>query len=144
MHYFTLTLATDGPYGDEPLHLISTQLIPFKRNVLGSSPFCCHTHQLFIDLKLLKVSEIISTQQLKLIFEFRNNRLPSGIQTLFTINKNLHKYQTTSSYNEHLCIPKIQTTTFGCKPKWYQGPSIWNQLVKKKVPINQSKSIKNI
>ena len=94
-------------------NIISTQLITFKTNVLGSSLF-----QIFVaiqtNLKLLKVNEIISTQQLKLIFEFRNNRLPSDIQILFTINKNLHKYQTSSSYNEYLCIPKIQTTTFGC------------------------------
>ena len=94
-------------------------------------------------VKVLKVNEIISTQQLKLNFEFRNDLLPSDLQTLFTLNKNLHKYQTSSSYNEHLCLPKIQTTTFGCKSIRYQGPSIWNQLVKKKVPINQSKSIKS-
>ena len=76
---------------------------------LGSSPTLIsvgHTNQLFIDLKLLKVNEIISTHQLKLIFEFRNDLLPSDLQTLFTLNENLHKYQTRSSYNEHLCLPK--------------------------------------
>ena len=108
-----------------------------------TSDFCCHTNQIFIDLRLLKENDIISTQQLKLIFEFRNDLLPSDLQTLFTLNKNFHKYQTSSSYNEHLCLPKIQTTTFGCKSIRYQGLSIWYQLVKKKVPINQSKSIKS-
>ena len=52
--------------------------------IITYSDFCCHTNQLFIDLKLLKVNEIISTHQLKLIFEFRNDLLPSDLQTLFT------------------------------------------------------------
>ena len=34
---------------------------------MTSSDFNSHTNQLFIDLKLLKVNEIISSQQLKLI-----------------------------------------------------------------------------
>ena len=99
--------------------------------IITFGDFQAHTNQLFIDLKLLKVEEIITTNQLKLIYEFRNNILPY-----------LHKYETSSTSVYHLCFPKINTTTYGSKSIKYQGPFIWNKMMKQKVAINKSKSIK--
>ena len=58
--------------------------------IITFSEFQAHTNQFFIDLKLLKVEEIITTNQLKLIYEFRNNILPYDPHDLFKLNKNLH------------------------------------------------------
>ena len=90
----------------------------------------------------MKVEEIITTNQLKLIYEFRNNILPYDLHDLFKLNKNLHKYETSSTSDDHLCFPKSNTTTYGSKSIKYQGPSIWNKMMKQKVAINKSKSIK--
>ena len=48
------------------------------------SAFNSHTNQLFIDFKLVKVCDIIKSQQLKLVYDFYNNVLPTDIQHLFT------------------------------------------------------------
>ena len=110
--------------------------------IITFSDFQAHTNQLFIDFKLLKVEEIITTNQLKLIYEFRNNILPYNLHDLFKLNKNLYKYETSSTSDDHLFFPKINTTTYGSKSIKYQGPSIWNKMMKQNVAINKSKPIK--
>ena len=54
------------------------------------SDFNSHTNQLFIDLKLLKVRDIIKSQQLKLVYDFYNNVLPTDLQNLFTFSSDIH------------------------------------------------------
>ena len=44
--------------------------------ILTSSDFRCHNNPLFIQLKLPKVCEIITLQQLQLLDNFLNNSLP--------------------------------------------------------------------
>ena len=90
----------------------------------------------------MKVEEIITKNQLKLIYEFRNNILPYDLHDLFKLNKNLHKHETSSTRDDHLCFPNVNTTTYGSKSIKHQGPSIWNKMMKQKVAINKSKSIK--
>ena len=109
--------------------------------IMTSSDFNSHTNQLFIDLKLLKVNEIISSQQLKLIYEFKNNLLPSDLNDLFRFNTGIHKYPTRSANREQLCIPMIRTTNYGIKSIIYSGPLLWNQMLRNKLFINQPKSV---
>ena len=109
--------------------------------IMTSSDFNSHTNQLFIDLKLLKVNEIISSQQLKLIYEFNNNLLPSDLNDLFRFNTGIHKYPTRSANREQLCIPMIRTTNYGIKSIIYSGLLLWNQLLRNKLFIDQPKSV---
>ena len=51
--------------------------------IMTFSDFNSHTNPLFIDLKLLKVRDIIKTQQLKLVYNFYNNSLPTDLKNLF-------------------------------------------------------------
>ena len=43
---------------------------------MSFSDFNSHTNQLFMDLKLLKVRNIIDLQHLNLVYDFYDNRLP--------------------------------------------------------------------
>ena len=54
------------------------------------SDFNSHTNHLFIDLKLLKVRDIIKSQQLKLVYDFYNNVLPTDLQNLFIFSSDIH------------------------------------------------------
>ena len=47
------------------------------------SGFRNHTNPLFIKLKVLKVSEIIKLQQLKVYYEFLDNSLPADLKEMF-------------------------------------------------------------
>ena len=58
--------------------------------IMTFSAFNSHTNQLFIVLKLVKVCDIIKSQQLKLVYDFYNNVLPTDIQHLFTFSRDIH------------------------------------------------------
>ena len=45
------------------------------------SDFKSHTNPLFLQLKLLKVHDIMKQQQLKLVYEFYKNLLPTDLQS---------------------------------------------------------------
>ena len=49
---------------------------------------------------------------------------------VFKLNKNLYMYQTSSTMDDPFCFPKIHTTTYGFKSIKYQGPFIWNKMMK--------------
>lgn len=107
------------------------------------SDFNSHTNPLFMDLKLLKVREIIMSQQLKLAYEFYKNKLPSNIQNLFRLDSNIHNYETNSSAKHLFHIPQIITTSYGNKSLKYRCPILWNSTIKNKITID-SKVTNNV
>ena len=96
---------------------------------------------MFCDLSLLKVDDIIKSQQLKLIFEFKNNRLPLELQKLFKFTNQKHNYGTTSASKEFLFIPQINTVSYGNKSIKYGGPYLWNEICKNNPTLNNVKTI---
>ena len=105
--------------------------------IMTFSDFNSHTNSLFIDLKLLKVRDIIKSQQLKLVFEFNNNLLPHDLMKLFKLDRDIHNYETSSSFKNLLHIPVIHTTNYGNKSIKYHCPLIWNNLVNNPLFINE-------
>ena len=67
MHYFTLILFMAATYGASQQKCV---------RILTFSDFDCHANPLFIDLKILKVHDVIKLQQLKLAYEYCNNLIP--------------------------------------------------------------------
>ena len=86
----------------------------------------------------MKVDDIIKSQQLKLIFEFKNNRLPLELQKLFKFTNQKHSYETTSASKEFLFIPQINTVSHGNKSIKYRSPYLWNEICK-----NNPKALKS-
>ena len=100
--------------------------------ILTFSPFNSHTHNIFKDLGILKVRDVIEMHQLKLVFDFFNCSLPSDLMTLFTPASDVHPTQVlNSSLNSHLYIPRINTTTYGNKSLKYHCANLWNKCFKK-------------
>ena len=54
---------------------------------MSFSDFNSHTNQLFMDLKLLKVRNIIDLQHL--VYDFYDNRLPIDLKNLFTFSSHI-------------------------------------------------------
>ena len=94
------------------------------------SGFKSHTNPLFLQLKLLKVCDIIKQQQLKLVYEFYKNLLPTDLQSIFELNSDIHSYQTNSAHKHLLHTPRIYTTTYGNKSIKYHCPILWNAQLK--------------
>ena len=104
--------------------------------IMTFSDFNSHTNPLFIDLKLLKVRDIIKSQQLKLVYEFYKNLLPTDLQSLFVFDSDVHDYQTNRFSKHFLHIPRIHTVTYGNKSVKYHCPILWNATVKNDITIN--------
>ena len=99
--------------------------------ILTFSPFNSHTNELFRDLKILKVRDVIKLYQLKLVYDFLNNRLPSDLMSLFRRSSDVHQTQVlNSSVNNHLYIPRIRTSTYGNKSIRYHCAKLWNEVFK--------------
>ena len=94
------------------------------------SDFDCHTNPIFLELKLLQVREIIKSQQLKLSYEFYKNLLPTDIQNLFQLVKDIHYYETNSATRNLWHIPQIHTTSNGNKSLKYHCPTLWGRIRK--------------
>ena len=104
--------------------------------IITFSDYNSHTNPLFIELKLLKLRDIIKSQQLKIVYEFYNNILPTNLLNLFTLDKEVHKYQTVSASKHLLHIPRIFTATYGNKSIKYHCPIVWNATVKNGIAID--------
>ena len=90
--------------------------------IMTFSDFRSHTNHLFIKLKILKVRDVIKSHQLKLVYEFLNNTLPTDLQSLFTLSSDVHNYQ----LSRILHVPRIFTSTYGNKSIKFYCANLWN------------------
>ena len=96
------------------------------------APFNAHTNPIFQEIELLKVQDVIKTQQLKLVYDFQRNCLPDDLMNLFQFTTDV---QTTnlvlnSADNNLLYLPPFKTMNYGKKSIKYQCPKIWNHTFK--------------
>ena len=94
--------------------------------ILSNAKFLDHTDPLFISLNILKIRDILTSQVLKLVFQFYNDKLPSELQTLFVKNELVHSFNTRSSNLLH--VPRVNTNHYGISSLKYNGPLTWNSF----------------
>ena len=108
--------------------------------IMTFSDFNAHTHDIFKDLKIIKVKDVIKMQQLKIVYDFLNNSLPSDLMSLFIRSSDIHpNFELNSSINNLLYIPRISTTTYGIKSIRYHCAKLWNDTFK-----NGNLQVKNL
>ena len=86
--------------------------------ILSFADFDSHAHPLFIDLKIIKIAEVIKLQQLRLVYESYHNLVPDDLRTLF--QRSYDSHSTThpllrSDHNGCLTVPSIKTVHHGIK-----------------------------
>ena len=75
-------------------------------------------------------------EQLKLVFQFNHNMLPTDLLNLFVLNSVVSSQHTRNVCNEGLFSPRIYTTSFGNKSLRYSAPLLWNNFLRVKVVMN--------
>ena len=105
-----------------------------------------HSNELFINLGLIKIRDLISMYQLNLVYDFLNHHLPSDLNSLFQLSRDVQSTSLTlnSTYNRLLYIPKVNTKTYGLDSIKFQCPKLWNNVFKSgEIQIDDDKK-KNI
>ena len=93
---------------------------------------------LFIDLKILKIHDVIKLQQLKLAYEYCNNLIPHDLRKLFNCSSDIHTTSLTSLNSVQkncLIIPLIKTVHSGEKSLKFQCVHLWNHFMTKPIPL---------
>ena len=108
--------------------------------IINFSYFNSHTNNLFINNKILKLNDIIKTQQMKLVFDFKNNMLPNELSQLLTLNCDINKFNTRNVFNKGMYIPRVNTKSFGINSLKYSAPTLWNSIMKTDKSINSLNS----
>ena len=82
---------------------------------MSFAPFHSSNNQIFIDFGLVKVRELISLSQLKIVYDFTQNSLPSDLMNLFNFSSDVHTAprESNSIVKKLICIPRVYTTTQG-------------------------------
>ena len=110
--------------------------------IMTFSDFNSHTNQLFIDLKILKVHDVIDLKQLELVFDFYNNSLPTDLKNLFILCSDIHttNMELNSAHKDVIHIPSIKTVTYGNKSIKFHCAELWNEKFKKGISIDANVS----
>ena len=104
--------------------------------ILNFAPINSHTNLLFLSDKIIKITNVIKIEQLKLVFQFKHNMLPTDILKLFKLNSVVSSPNTRNVFNEGLFIPRIYTTGYGNKSLRYSAPLLWDNFLKCNSEIN--------
>ena len=106
--------------------------------IITFSDFNSHTNPLFMNLKLLKVKDLIKLHQLKLVFEFYEQVIPTDLQNLFTFSRDMHTTNLVlrSARKIFLYIPAIKTSTYGYRSMKFHCAKLWNDTFKKGIAID--------
>ena len=112
--------------------------------ILTFAKFDSHIpNETFVNLKLLKVRDVIKFFQLKLIYDFQCTTLPTDLMTLFKLSSEIRTNtpQALNSIDQKLLyIPKFHTVRHGKCSLRYYGPKLWNETFKSgTIQVNQDR-----
>ena len=98
--------------------------------IMTFAPFNSNTDQAFIDLGLLKVREVIKTNQLKVVYDFYQKKLPDDLMSLFILSSNVHSTNQAlnSAINNLIHIPSFDTVTYGRNSIKFHCAQLWNSM----------------
>jgi len=93
--------------------------------IIARANYNAHTDELFVNLNLLKLNDMIDFSMLRLMYLHSKNSLPSPVLNLFNTNRDIHTYNTRHR-NDPIIIRRnfsLLNKSFLCK-----GPLLWSGL----------------
>ena len=96
--------------------------------IMNFAPYNSHSNGLFLSNNIVKLTDTLRNEKIKLAFLFQRNFLPVDLMSLFHRNEN--KYNTRNMSKGGLCIPKINSTVYGERTLRFSVPSLWNEFIK--------------
>ena len=110
-------------------HLHKLRLLQKKaKRIISNTDYLANSSKLFLNLKLLKLDDIMNFQLGTFMYKLKYNKLPNVIPHMFVTNENIHSHNNRNK-NGYL-IPSVRTNcrTFTVG---YAGPILWNSFSQK-------------
>ena len=120
---------------------------------MSFAPYNSPSHEKFVELKLLKVRDVIKMEQLKLAYNFHIDNLPEDLSHLFVLSSDMNRsnIKLNRDRDHFLYLSKTRTSTYGLSSVKYHYAKIWNETFKHGIEISSNpkkvvpfKKIKNI
>ncbi len=95
--------------------------------IMNFSNFDEHSGPLFKQLKIIKLTDLVTFEIAIFMMKFHNKILPATFNTFFTPIKCVHNYNTRSAAKQSYYIPKARTNyrLFNIR---FRGPKVWNSI----------------
>ena len=93
--------------------------------IMNRAKYDAHSDPIFKDLEILKFEQIHLLQLGLCMFSFKKFSLPEKCKSMFTLNDQLHSYNTRSSSKFHLPLCASNIRKFSVQ---FQGPKFFNSL----------------
>ena len=126
-------------WGNSKRHLIDKLNKLQKRAIrcIYKKPYSYPSNRLFKQAKILKIEDMYKLENLKFMFRYYTKLLPKHLQSFFTINSNIHQYQT--RHNDQIHLETINSSLFQ-QSFMHQSPLLWRNI-----PVNiRGQSLKSI
>ena len=110
-------------------HLHKLRLLQKKAiRIISNTDYLAHSSKLFLNLKLLKLDDIMKFQLGTFMYKLKYNKLPNVIPHMFVTNENIHSHNTR---NKNGCL--ITSVRTNCRKftVGYAGPILWNSFPQK-------------
>ena len=124
--YGILTWGNTYPTTLDPIFMVQKKAV----RIITFSSYDAPSSQIFKDLKILKIHDLVQYNVAVFMFKFNNKTLPPVFNHFFKPLSDIHKYNTRSASKNTFYPPKARTN-FGIFNIRYQGTKIWNSLEEK-------------
>ena len=104
--------------------------------IVTNSSYLSHSLPLFLKMQILPIPELISLETAIFMYKLNSNLLPCIFNDNFTVNSNIHNYNTRNAQNLHL---PLNRTSCSQSSIFYNGPVLWNNI---QTPIKNSKTVR--
>ena len=105
-----------------------TRIVLFQKRavrIIAKVGYRESTAEIFKELKLLRVDQIIELEISILMFKYNSGQAPHRLNQLFKPNHMVHSYETRNRNN---CYIPCRSSRLGQYSLSFQGPKIWNSI----------------
>ena len=100
------------------------------RLITFQESFYDHVTHIYKDLKLLKLRDQVTLNNLLFVHDYFNNKLPESFSGYFTLARDMYAYETRNASSEHIFVPESDSVLYGRNSIKLKSILLWNHFIK--------------